>query len=136
MEPLPLRALVDNLLSAMAVPSREVGYTCTDEERVLLETLAEHNVAESVQRDGRQQWFLTRKGVDSLSYESGLAPGQPTLALRADVPLSDRTCWECVTELMDAGWSWNRLPSKTKDQLTLPWFDTVKKASTASRVVA
>lgn len=80
----------------------------------ILGELAQSGFVRAEVMQGRSQWRLTHRGANGVVFARTLARGPMDLASpRPDgaIKLADRTCFELLCMLCDAGWAWQQLPS-------------------------
>ena len=90
---------------AFASNSESLGYTAMPHEAASLQLLQEHGLACS-QGNQDVRWFLTDAGTKDLTSCARVANPVRVLQVRNQLRLQDRTSYELILALQEAGWQW------------------------------
>jgi hypothetical protein len=111
--------LIDKFMSAGALPGSNKVFEITAGPDGLYESILEAWQAYSfVEEVAEGQWRLTQSGLDEIRVSSRISEGSPALAVR-DVPVREKSSFECLLCLCDSAWSWRPLPHSAQDRATL-----------------
>lgn len=109
--------VLHRLVAAQAYPGKLTGYKCDDNtELAVLHELQDLGLFESseavdMELDPRPQWFLSRAGLQRLSFGVMLPlAGQRLIGdVRPGMCMADLSSYELILLLRDSGWAWQPL---------------------------
>ena len=117
-----LHNLLHGMVTAAAFESSEdsLGFSAVQTQMPVLQMLAQHGLVTSTGREDIR-WHLTDKATKQLTTCSKLENPSRVFRVREHLPLQERSAYELMMAMQEAGWEWRRWvpPSKRTRRMAI-----------------